>query len=218
MKITSISAQVKNPDRVSISVDGAYRFSLDVFQVSELGIKVGKEYTEEELIELETESQFGKLYTRALEYTMLRPHSAREVKDYLWRKTRATKYKSRTGDIKEREGISQDVADRVFARLIEKGYVNDESFARYWVENRNQTKGVSKRKLQAELRSKGIEDSIIEHFLEETDRNDATELMKIIAKKRRRYDDEKKLIAYLARQGFSYSDIRTALDADEASD
>jgi regulatory protein len=69
MKITDISIQVKNKDRVNISVDGKYRFSLDIFQLGELGVKVGNEYTEDELTEIETESQFGKLYARALEYT-----------------------------------------------------------------------------------------------------------------------------------------------------
>lgn len=211
MKITNISQAVRNPDRVNISVDGKYRFSLDIFQVGELGIKVGKEYSEGELAELETESQFGKLYGRALEYTVLRPHSKREVKDYLWRKTRSTKYKSRTGEIKERVGVSQDVADRVFARLEEKGYLNDEKFARWWVENRNQTKGTSRRKLEAELRAKGVEMPIIQGALAETARNDQDEIAKIITKKRSRYNDEQKLIAYLARQGFSYDDIKSAL-------
>jgi regulatory protein len=45
----------------------------------------------------------------------------------------------------------------VFERLVEKGYVDDEKFARFWVENRNQTKGASRRKLEAELRAKGFE-------------------------------------------------------------
>lgn len=87
MKITSISVQAKNPDRVNVSVDGRYRFSLDIFQVGDR-VKVGKEYGEDELAELETESLFGKLYGRTLEYCLLRPHSIREVRDYLWRKTR----------------------------------------------------------------------------------------------------------------------------------
>lgn len=51
-------------------------FSLDVFQVADLGIRVGKEYTDSELTALETESQFGKLYARALEYCLMRPHFA----------------------------------------------------------------------------------------------------------------------------------------------
>lgn len=212
MKITDISSQVRNKDRVNISVDGKYRFSLDIFQVGELGVKVGKEYTEQELVELEIESQFGKLYARALEYCMMRPHSAKEVRDYLWRKTRSTKTRNKkTGEVIEREGVSQMVTDRVYDRLVTKGYIDDEKFARYWVENRNVTKGSSVRKLVAELRAKGVERSVIDGELEKSSRSDDDELKKVLAKKRTKYDDEQKLIAYLARQGFSYDDIKSAL-------
>lgn len=215
MKITAISVQAKNNDRVNVSVDGKYRFSLDVFQVGDLGIKVGKEYSEGELIELETESQFGKLYTRALEYTLLRPHSGKEIRDYLWRKTRATKYKSRSGELKERAGVSHELTERVYRRLLERGYIDDEKFARYWVEHRNLTKGASRRKLANELRTKGVESSIIDAALADTDRDDAVELQKIIARKRARYPDEQKLLAYLMRQGFRYDDVRAAMADDE---
>lgn len=211
MKITNISAQARNPDRVNVSVDGKYRFSLDIFQLTELGVKVGKEFSEEELTALESESSYGKLYTKALEYSMLRPHSSREMRDYLWRKTRETKYKSRSGELKTRAGIAQEIATRVYDRLVEKGYIDDEKFARWWVENRNLRKGTSRRKLQAELQAKGVASAVIAAMLEDSNRNDEDELAKIIAKKRAKYPDEQKLIAYLARQGFSYDDIKSAL-------
>ena len=88
MKITDISLQTRDKNRVNVSVDGKYRFSLDVFQVGELGIKIGREYTDEELTALEDESWFGKLYARAMEYCLTRPRSVKEMRDYLWRKTR----------------------------------------------------------------------------------------------------------------------------------
>lgn len=207
MKITAITAQQKDPNRVNVMVDGTYRFSLDIFQYADLGIKIGKEYTEEELVALETESQFGKVYARALEYCLLRPHSGKEVRDYLYRKTRDSRTK--TGSIKQ--GVSPTITQRVYERLVEKGYIDDEKFARYWIENRNLTKGASRRKLQAELRAKGVDGNIIERLLAETDRNDASELQKIIAKKRARYPDEQKFMQYLARQGFGYDDIKRAL-------
>jgi regulatory protein len=217
MKITALTLQQKDPNRINVMVDGKYRFSLDVFQIGDLGIKVGKEYSDAELIELETESQFGKLYARALEYCLMRPHSLREVRDYLYRKTRTTKYKSRqTGEIKEREGVSEAVTTRVYERLIEKGYLDDEKFARYWVENRNLTKGSSQRKLQAELAAKGVNREIISKYLAETDRTDGDELQKIITKKRARYPDDQKLMQYLARQGFSYDDIKQALNKNDS--
>lgn len=208
MKITNIAIQTRDKNRVNVSVDGKYRFSLDVFQLGDLGIKVGIEYSDEELTALEQEGQFGKVYARALEYCLMRPHSAKEVRDYLYRKTRPARTK--TGEL--RPGVSTDVTTRVFNRLVEKEYINDTSFTRYWVENRSLSKGVSRRKLTAELRSKGVDQSIIEQFLAETDRTDETELSKVIAKKRSKYPDNQKFMAYLARMGFSYDDIKAALD------
>lgn len=216
MKITDISSQQRNLNRVNIYVDGKYRFSLDISQVASLGVKLGREYSDQEINQLEQESQFGKLYSRALEYCLIRPHSAREVRDYLWRKTRLTRYKSKkTGEIKERPGVSQKLADRVYDRLVEKSYINDDEFTRYWVENRNQTKGMSRRKIEAELRSKGVSDEIIKHNIEQTLRNDADELQKIISKKQSKYPDQQKFIQYLARQGFSYDDIKSALHQED---
>lgn len=208
MKITNIAIQTRDKNRVNVSVDGKYRFSLDVFQLADLRIKVGADYTDEELTALEQESQFGKVYGRALEYCLMRPHSAKEVRDYLYRKTRPTRTK--TGDI--RPGVSSDVTARVFDRLIEKNYINDMHFAHYWVENRSLTKGASRRKLIAELRAKGIDQSIVEQVVSETERSDETELAKVIAKKRAKYPDDQKFMAYLARLGFSYDDIKAALE------
>ena len=208
MKITALKVQARDKGRVNIFVDGKYRFSLDITQVADLGIRNGAEYSEAELAELENESQFGKLYARSLEYALTRPRSQREMRDYLYRKTRDTRTK--TGSIKK--GASVELTERVFDRLIQKGYVNDEKFARFWAENRNVRNGTSKRKLQAELTAKGVDRTIVEAVLQESDRSDNDELKKIIAKKAARYDDRQKFIAYLARQGFHYDDIQSALD------
>ncbi|HAC56158.1 TPA: hypothetical protein DCF80_01530 [Candidatus Saccharibacteria bacterium] len=215
MKITDITVQARNPDRVNVSVDGKYRFSLDILQVTELSLKIGGEYSEEELVQLEDESQFGKLYAQALDYTLMRPHSAREIRDYLWRKTRVAKYKARDGQVKERQGVSQVNADRVLGRLVDRGYINDEAFATYWRDNRQLAKGISSRKLIAELRSKGVEQSIIDTVMQNPPRGEKDEIQKVLAKKRHKYDDEKKLITYLMRQGFSYDVIREALNDDD---
>lgn len=207
MKITGLTTQQKDKNRINVMVDGKYRFSLDLSQVSELGIRVGREYEEDELVSLEVESQFGKVYTRALEYCFSRPHSAKEIRDYLYRKTR----NSRTKDGSVKQGIPEEITRRVYDRLVERGYVDDEKFARYWVENRNLTKGTSRRKLEAELRSKGVASELIAALLAESPRNDSEELQKIIAKKRKRYPDDQKFIAYLARQGFPFDLIKSAL-------
>lgn len=207
MKITAITAQQKLPHRVNIFVDGVYRLSLDIAQIVEMEIKIGKEYTEEELSAIENESMFGKLYTRTLEYCFKRPHSAKEVRDYLYKKTRDSRNKD--GSVKK--GISPDITERVYKRLHERGYIDDEKFTRFWIENRQLRKGISERKLRLELQQKGIEKSIIETVLSENIRNETEEIQKIIAKKRNKYPDDMKLKQYLLRQGFSYDDIKSAL-------
>lgn len=207
MKITALTSQQKSENRINVFVDGKYRFSLDMYQVIDLKLQVGKEYTEEELVELETESQFGKLYGRALEYCMMRPHSGKEVRDYLYRKT----LDRRTKDGSLRKGADKAVAERVFERLLEKGHINDEQFTRWWIENRNLKKGASRRKLTAELRAKGVDLQIIDQHLAGTSRTDEDELQKVISKRAGRYSDPQKLMQYLARQGFSYEDIKAAL-------
>ena len=214
MKITDITLQAHNKHRVNISVDGAYRVSLDVFQVGELGIKVGREYTEAELAALEDESQFGILYTRAVEYCMMRPRSVSELRDYLWRKTRPTKRRTKTGKVIERPALNPDIAPRVLQRLQEKRYLDDEKFARFWLEHRFVQKGASVRRLRLELVQKGIERQLIDRLIAENIRSDAEELQKIIAKKRHRYvGNHQKFVAYLMRQGFSYEAIQEALQA-----
>ena len=208
--VTSLSVQARNRDRVNVSIDGKYCFSLDISQVVDLGVKVGKRLSDEALQELQEEGQFGKLYGRALEYALRRPHSLQEMQQYLRRKTLAR----RTKDGTIQKGYAPGLADRVLRVLQQKGYVDDKSFAVWWVENRNVTKGTSTRKLITELRAKGVAGAIIEQTLERVARNDSDELEKIMAKKRTKYADEQKLIQYLVRQGFSYDDVRAKLRED----
>jgi len=204
MKITSLTAQLKDANRVNVLVDGKFRFSLDLAQVSELGIKSGKTYSEVEITEFEKESGFGKLYVKALDYCLIRYRSQREINDYLKRKVYASRLKSNQYD--------DNMASRVLERLIAKGYVDDQRFARYWVENRFQKKGVSRRRLSLELAKKGVSRELIDEVLSETVRSDKDEIIKVINKKRNRYKDNDKLKAYLIRQGFDYDLIQDSLD------
>ena len=190
MIITNLKQGVKNPDRVNVFVDGKYSFSLDVAQVVDFHIKVGMEISGEQLVEYQKASEFGKLYQRALEWALVRPRSEKEVRDYLRRKVFEKK-------------LDENYIDNVINKLKNKKYINDRAFAEFYVENRFVKKGVSTKRLKMELMKKGIDKSIIEEVLADTERNDEGEIDKIIVKKRAKYDDEK-LIQYLCRQGFSY--------------
>ena len=214
--VTDIKQAIKNPNRANIFVNGKYRFSLDIFQLTQLNVKIGAKFSKVEIENLEQQSEFGKLYALALNYCLMRPHSEKEIRDYLWKKTLNRKLKNhKTGKFYDKKGVSKLSVEQVLDRLIEKKYINDEKFARFWIENRNQRKGSSIKKLKSELFSKGVSSEIIEQILENSKRNDSEEIQKIIAKKAKKYSDEKKLVAYLARQGFSYDEIKRAILKEE---
>ena len=194
-RITELKQGVKNQDRVNVHVNGKFSFSLDISQVVDFGIKIGREISVEELEELKKASEFGKLYQRTLEWVLLRPHSEKECRDYLYKKIFEKK-------------LDKNYIDRIIEKLKSKYYLNDVRFAEYYVENRFSKKGVSSKRLRMELIKKGISKDIIEETLAGSERNDAEEIKKMIAKKRSKYPDDEKLTAYLVRQGFQYDLVR----------
>lgn len=221
-RVTDIKEAVRDRNRVNIYIDDKFFCSLDISQVVDLHVKIDRKYTAEELEELKRASDFGKFYARALEYVLMRPHSTKEIRDYLKRKTldRKIRVKNRkTGEYSTqlKKGYDASLVPLVLNRLDERGYLNDRRFAELWVENRNVSKGTSTKKLRIELQQKGIDASIIDEVLSESGRDEKAELRKIIARKASKYPDQQKLLQYLLRQGFNYSDISEELSSMESS-
>ncbi len=221
--VTDIKEAVRDRDRLNVYIDRKFFCSLALSQVVDLKLKIGKQLNDEDLKSLRRASEFGKLYQRALEYALLRPHSQKEMRDYLKKKTlnKAVRVKNqKTGEYqtKQKEGFDASLVEPVLARLVERGYVDDERFAKLWIENRSIRKGISQKKLRLELQSKGISQDIIDTCLSEGARDERKELKKVIAKKAKKYPDEQKLIQYLLRQGFNYSDVLEALSTVSSSE
>lgn len=196
MKITDIRQQVKRRDRYSISIEGKYSFSLSESELLNQGLKIGKELTDQELDKVKNDAVIDKGVYRVLDLISRRPRSKWEIEDYLKRKNN------------EPEEIT-----KIVDKLADRGYINDLDFAKRWVENRRLLKATSKRKLRMELRQKRINNETIQKVLD-NDQADEQEILKgLIDRKRQqsRYQDDQKLIAYLARQGFNYSDIKDAM-------
>ena len=227
LKITAIKPAVKNENRANIFVNEEFAFSLDIAQIVDFHIKVGQAISQEKFTELQHASEFGKLYQSTLEWVLTKPRSVRETRDYLKRKLskRQSENKLRAQN-KERSKedrakyhlktkqlplFSEQDMEQVIERLVQKKYLDDTKFVQTFVENRNATKGTSLKKLRQELIKKGIDAELIEEALVSSGRDDQSELEKIIVKKKHKYTDPEKLKAYLARQGFSYTDIQDAI-------
>ena len=130
MKVTDIKQQVKRKDRYSIYVDEKYSFALSESGLLSAGLSIGLDLSGQELEELKKLSVEDKAIYRVLDLIARRPRSQGEITDYLKRK----KY-------------SEEEIEKTLNTLSVKGYINDEDFAKRWVESRRLLKPISKRKL-----------------------------------------------------------------------
>ena len=197
MTITSIKQQVKLKGRYSVFVDGEYAFSLSDTALLDHRLTNGQELTGEDVKKYKQLSADDKVYANALRYAAMRLRSQWELESYLQRKQ-----------------ASPELAEQIIGKLSNLQFIDDETFARSWVENRHLLRPTSKRKLQQELQTKRVPSDIIQKVLQDDEVTDRESLYNIVERKRRqtKYQDDLKLMQYLARQGYSYSDIKQTLD------
>ncbi len=196
MKITAIKQQLKRVDRYSVFVDDAYAFSLSEAALLSSGLASGQELSAAQLADLKETSHADKAYGNALRYVALRPRSEWELTSYLARRE-----------------VDQPVVQQITEKLRSLDLLDDHKFAESWVANRRLLKPVSIRRLTQELKQKHVADDIILQVLQADEVVESDVLAELVARKRRqaKYQDNTKLMQYLARQGFGYDDIKRVL-------
>ncbi|HEV7454292.1 MAG TPA: RecX family transcriptional regulator [Candidatus Saccharimonadales bacterium] len=197
MKISAIKQQVKRKDRYSVYIDGTYSFSLSESGLIENRLASGQELTDSDLQNLKKTAGLDKAYGNALRYVAMRPRSEWELRDYFRRK-----------------GVDEEYGSHIADRLRGVGLLDDLAFARAWASNRRLLKSISKRRLRLELQQKHVPSDVINQVLAEDETDERTALAELIEKKQARYPDRQKFMQYLARQGFSFDDIKSALDGN----
>ncbi len=192
-RITAIEPQQKNPQRVNIYLDGDFAFGLA--RITAGWLKAGQELSDEKISFLQAEDANEATYQKALHFLSYRPRSSAEVR---W-------------NLAER-GTPPALVDETLERLQRAGLVNDQDFARAWVENRNTFQPRSKSALRSELRRKGLSEEVVQQVLDE--HVDEEALAYVAARKyasrlagRDWLDFRQKLSGFLARRGFSYTTI-----------
>jgi regulatory protein len=133
-----------------------------------------------------------------------------------------------------RKGVPDAVAARLLDRFEEVGLVDDQAFARAWVQSRQPGKGLARRALAQELRRKGVDDEVARVALDEVDPDDEVEAARALVRRRLRTVDGlergtavRRLTGMLARKGYPagvcFTVVREELealghDADELSE
>src|SRR3989344_6801089 len=143
----------------------------------------------------DSEENRSYAFNYSLKYLSYRARSVKEVYDYLLRKN-----------------FVKHTIDAVIQKLTDLKFLDDEEFAKAWIESRQKYKGKSKYILKNELRLKGLSEDIIEPLLKEA--QDDLETARILFEKKKRIlgnipteEFKKKMGLFLQRKGFSFGII-----------
>ena len=195
-RITKLKSQ-KSKKRMNVYLDEKFAFGIDLDNLVKYDLKVDQEYSDEQIDKIVKDAELQKTFDKLMHFATIRLRSEKEVEFWLKRKK-----------------VPESLHKELFDRLKRLNLLDDEKFAAWWVEQRNQFRPRSKRVLINELRVKGIDKNIIEDVLEENvidEEKIAKELYeknKYKWEKLPEYERKQKAYAYLARKGFSWDVIK----------
>lgn len=198
MLITALEPRKKA--MTAVYIDGEFAMKLDTATLLENRIKVGTELTDEQLLQLIKKSDARRAKEKALYLIAHRDHSKKELQD------------------KIRRTCSKEAAEAASEKMEELGLVNDGVYARRYAKELLKRKHMAPRGISNKLKEKGISPEIIDTVIAELEFDPQYEIKTIVEKKYPNYDDPKvyrRAVAYLQRMGYSFSDIKSAMNMDE---
>lgn len=194
-----LSVKQGKANKIHIYVDEEYRATVDSdFWYSEK-YRNYKEINEEELTELLNTVSFRRAYNKGLDFLSRRPYGTKELIKKLCEK-----------------GHEKEASQKACERLIELGLLNDEEYARILANDLSERKSYSIKRIKQELNFRGIDREIIENTVESLDNDPQKSIIMLVKKKYiNKLNDEKgkkRTVDALLRLGYSYSDIKSALN------
>ncbi len=202
MIITDIAQQKKNEKRYSIFIDGQFVFGLSDVDVLFFRLKIGEEISEKKLNNIIETSIKTKARETVFNYIGYRARTEKEVRKKL-----------------EEKEFSMEIIDEAIEFVKGYGYINDEQYAKDYIEEKLNYKGWGISRIKHELSMKGVEREIISLILEENDftGNEIKKACEVLTSKIKYKDvddldqkEKKKLYDFLLRRGYSYSVAKEA--------
>ena len=199
--ITEIKWQKRKRDRASVYIDGEFAFGAPAIVIAELRLKVGQTVDAESMSAIVAEAERDGAWNDALKYVSRSVRSVREIRDYLARK----EY--------EPSAITYAVD-----KLLDYGYADDAAYAKAYVSDHCARSG--KKKLEFELKQKGVARSIVTAVLSEVEElPHCLALAQKYAKgKVLDYATKAKLANYLYSKGFDWDVVHEVVDEMEDSE
>ena len=197
MKLTIKEGKAK---KIHIYIDEEYRATVDSDYWYSEKFRNYKEINEEELTELLNSVSFRRAYNKSLDFLSRRPYGTKELIKKLCEK-----------------GHEKEFAEKACERLTELRLLNDEEYARILANDLLERKNYSIKRIKQELAFRGIDRDIIENTIDLLDNDPVSRIIILIKKKYiNKIGDEKgrkRTVDALLRLGYSYSDIKTALNS-----
>ncbi|MBR5545246.1 MAG: regulatory protein RecX [Clostridia bacterium] len=197
MKLTIKEGKAK---KIHIYIDEEYRATVDNDYWYSEKFKNYKEINEEELTELLNAVSFRRAYNKGLDFLSRRPYGTKELVKKLCEK-----------------GHEKEYAEKACERLLELGLLNDEEYARILANDLSERKNYSTKRIKQELGFRGVSRDIIENTIDLLDNDPVPRIIILIKKKYiNNINDEKgrkRTVDALLRLGYSYSDIKSALNS-----
>ena len=197
MKILEISRLRRSLYRLDL--EDSDPVEVDVRTFDESGWRQGSDLDEAQLHTLLTTSRYNRARERALYLLGLRDYACKELEQKLY--TEAT----------------PEIAASVVERLREVGLLDDERYAARLARSLSEQKHYPRRRIEQELRRRGLAPLLAQTAAEEVDGEDYEQALALLERKYyKKLDDpdsRRRVIAALARRGFSYGAIRRAMDA-----
>ena len=202
--ITAIVASPKQAGRYEVEVNGKRFAVVSVDIIDRLRLRVGAELSAEAAATLEHDAQALRTYDRALNMLAFRARSSAELRRQLLRK-----------------GEPEQFVDAAVQRLDAVGLLDDGEYARQYARSKVVGAGFSRRRLQHELRKRGVAREVAERAIGdvfEDETVDEEALIQDAARKKlktlAKLDPEtrrRRLYAFLARRGYEPDDVRRAM-------
>lgn len=197
--VTSIKPQ-KNNRRVNIYLDGEFGFGIDLENFVTTGLKINRNLTNEEVEKIIKKADFQKTLDYLLKFATLRSRSEKEIRDWF-----------------RRRDVHKSLHKELFNRLKKLELIDDRKFAVWWIDQRQSFRPKSKRVLEIELRSKGIDKDIISEVLGEVKIDEVKIAKEMLEKKSYKWKNlpadeaRQKMSQYLAGKGFGWDTIKNTV-------
>ncbi|MEV6207695.1 regulatory protein RecX [Kitasatospora sp. NPDC051914] len=124
--------------------------------------------------------------------------------------TGSSRTRKQLADALRKREIPDEVAEEVLSRYEEVGLIDDAAFAAAWVDARHAHRGLARRALAQELRTRGVSGDLVEQALARVDHDDEAEAARALVDRKLRTTRglepqirTRRLIAMLARRGYS---------------